>query len=119
MLFVFAGATLHLDELARYAWPALALVAARSIAKWLTSFLAGAASRRPLRQAAATGLLLLPMAGLAIGLVQTSEQLFPQMTGPVAALVLAAVAVFEFLGPPVVGWALRFAGEAATDVETA
>ena len=33
-----------------------------------------------------------------------------------APLVLAAVAVFEFLGPPLVGWALRFAGETETQI---
>ena len=85
---------------------------ARSLAKWLGAFVGGAAFRRPVRQAASTGLLLLPMAGLAIGLVQTSERLFPVAAAPVTALVLAAVAVFEFLGPPIVGWALRFTGEA-------
>ena len=56
------------------------------------------------------------MAGLAIGLVQTSELLFPAAAAPVTALVLAPVAVFEFLGPPLVGWALRFVGEAEESI---
>lgn len=119
VLFVFAGANLHLGELAHYGWTALALVGARSLSKWLGVFLGGAAFRIPVRQAAASGLLLLPMAGLAIGLVQTSERLFPVAAAPVTALVLAAVAVFEFLGPPLVGWALRFAGETGAKEENA
>ena len=117
VLFVFAGANLHVGELVQYVWAALALVGARSLAKWLGAFLGAAAFRRPARQAAATGLLLLPMAGLAIGLVQISERLFPFAAAPVTALVMATVAVFEFLGPPLVVWALRFAGEAEADAE--
>ena len=111
VLFVFAGANLHIAELVHYGWTALALVGARSLSKWLGAFAGGAAFGIPLRHAAASGLALLPMAGLAIGLVQTSERLFPGAAAPVTALVLAAVAVFEFPGPPLVGWALRFAGE--------
>lgn len=118
VLFVFAGANLHMGELLHYWWMALALVTARSLAKWLGAFVGGVAFRRPIRQAASTGLLLMPMAGLAIGLVQTSERLFPAAAAPVTALVLAAVAIFEFMGPPLVAWALRVAGEAEAGVKS-
>ncbi|MBE0627426.1 MAG: cation:proton antiporter [Burkholderiales bacterium] len=118
VLFVFAGANMHLRELLHYGWVALALVAARSLAKWSGAFIGGVAFRRPLRQAASTGLLLMPMAGLAIGLVQTSERLFPAAAAPITALVLAAVAVFEFMGPPLVGWALRLVDEAEKEVSS-
>lgn len=118
VLFVFAGASLHLRELMQYGWTALAVVGARSLAKGLGAFIGGIAFRQPVRQAASMGLLLMPMAGLAIGLVQTSERLFPVAAAPVTALVLAAVAVFEFLGPPIVGWAFRLAGEAGCAKES-
>lgn len=118
VLFVFAGANMHLRELLHYGWIALAVVAARSLAKWLGAFAGGIAFHLPARQAASTGLLLMPMAGLAIGLVQTSERLFPAAAAPVTALVLAAVAIFEFLGPPLVGWALRAAGETGLQQQT-
>lgn len=118
VLFVFAGASLHVGELLHYGWTALAVVAVRSLAKWLGAFAGGVAFRLPLRQSAGTGLLLMPMAGLAIGLVQTSEQLFPAAAAPIAALVLGAVAVFEFLGPPLVAWALRLVGEAEAEGST-
>jgi Kef-type K+ transport system membrane component KefB len=117
VLFVFAGANVHLRELAHYGWAALAVVGARSLAKWLGAFVGGTVFRHPLRRAASTGFLLMPMAGLAIGLVQTSERLFPAAAAPVAALVLAAVAVFEFIGPPLVGWAFRMAGETGIEGE--
>jgi Kef-type K+ transport system membrane component KefB len=117
VLFVFAGANMHLRELLHYGWLVLAVVVARSLAKWLGAFAGGMVFRHPIKRAASTGLLLLPMAGLAIGLVHTSERLFPGAAAPVTALVLAAVAVFEFMGPPLVGWALRAVSETATETE--
>ena len=48
----------------------------------------------------------------AIGLVQTTSQLMPELGGRVAAITLAAVAVFETVGPPIAAWALRFSGDA-------
>jgi hypothetical protein len=52
------------------------------------------------------------MAGLAIGLVQTTSQLMPELGGRVAAITLAAVALFETIGPPIAAWALRYSGDA-------
>jgi len=52
------------------------------------------------------------MAGLAIGLVQTTGQPVPELGARVSAIVLAAVALFETVGPPISAFALRSAGEA-------
>lgn len=112
VLFVFAGANLHVPELVQYAPAAVALVIARGLSKWFGVFIAAKAFRLPTRQATSTGLLLLPMAGLAIGLVQTTDQLFPQEFATVSALVLGAVAIFETVGPPIAAWAFRYSGEA-------
>lgn len=112
LLFVFAGANLHLHELLQYGPVALAFVVVRSLAKLLAVQACGAAFRLPQRRAFSSGLLLIPMAGLAIGLVQTVERLMPGLGGQVAAIVLAAVAVFETLGPPLAAFALRLCGEA-------
>ena len=64
------------------------------------------------KQALSTGLLLVPMAGLAIGLVQTTSGLTPVTGAQVSALVLTAVAVFETIGPPIAAMALRLSGDA-------
>lgn len=111
VLFVFAGANLHIHELMQYAPAAVALVLVRGFSKWMGVFVAAKAFRLPSRQAVSTGLLLVPMAGLAIGLVQTANRLFPQELGPVSALVLGAVAIFETIGPPMVAWAFKYSGE--------
>lgn len=111
ILFVFAGANLHLHEALLYAPIALAFVAVRVLAKMGTVALCGSAFRVPMRQSLASGMLLIPMAGLAIGLVQTTTRLAPELGARVSAIVLAAVVVFETIGPPIAAFALRLAGE--------
>lgn len=112
ILFVFAGANLHLHEAFQYAPIALAFVGARIVAKLGAVYGFGLAFGVPQRQSLASGLLLIPMAGLAIGLVQTTTQLAPELGARVSAIVLAAVAVFETIGPPIAAFALKMAGEA-------
>jgi len=110
-LFVFAGANLHVHELVKYAPMAFALVAIRSLAKWGGVYATGTACRLPAEQSRSIGLLLIPMAGLAIGLVNTTQNLFPDAAAMVSAIVLAAVAIFETIGPPIAAYAFRMAGE--------
>lgn len=118
VLFVFAGAGLHLSELIQFAPAVVALVLVRSLAKVVGATVMPRAFGKPLRTGASTGLLLIPMAGLAIGLVQTSNGLFPEQAPTIAAIILGAVTVFETLGPPIAAFAFRFAGEAgALDAE--
>ena len=112
-LFVYAGANLHLAEMVQYAPAALVLVLVldRSLAKWLgvgfTARLLGASNR----QAATTGLLLVPMAGLANGLADTTLSLFQLQGAVVCSVILAAVAVLETVGPPISAKALRWSGD--------
>ncbi|MEW6165426.1 MAG: cation:proton antiporter [Pseudomonadota bacterium] len=112
VLFVYAGAKIRLGDLPELAGIALALIAARGAAKWLTVFAMSRWQGSAPRPAAATGLLLLPMAGLAIGLAQTADTLFALQAAQLNVLILAAVAILETLGPPVAAWAFKFAGEA-------
>ncbi len=119
ILFVFAGANLHLKELLLYGPIALAFVAARALTKVGAVYGCGVLFGQTRQRSIAEGLMLVPMAGLAIGLVQTTNQLLPEMGARVAAIVLAAVAVFETIGPPLTAWAIRFSGEAGGAARTA
>jgi Kef-type K+ transport system membrane component KefB len=112
ILFVFAGANLHLSDVVAYAPVALALVAVRTLVKMGSVYGVGRGFGTERRSALAGGMLLVPMAGLAIGLVQTTTQLMPELGARIAAIVLAAVAVFETIGPPLAAFALRFCGDA-------
>lgn len=119
ILFVFAGATLHLRDMVTYAPLAAAFVLARTLAKTASVYGCGLVFGRPHRQSLAAGMLLVPMAGLAIGLVQTTSALMPELGARMSALVLAAVAVFETVGPPIAALALRLSGDAGRAIAPA
>jgi len=110
-LFVYAGANLHLDEMIKYAPAAGAFVLVRGLAKWGGVWGISRLQGLPMRQSATTGLLLIPMAGLAIGLVNTTMLLFPDQGVAVSSVVLTAVAVLETIGPPISVKALRLSGD--------
>ncbi|MEO5697210.1 MAG: cation:proton antiporter [Burkholderiaceae bacterium] len=112
ILFAYAGATLHVQDLIQYAGIAAAYVAVRVLAKSASIYICGRRFGYTKRQSVAVGLSLMPMAGLAIGLVHTTSGLLPEFGAKVSAIVLAAVAVFETIGPPIVAAALRMTGEA-------
>lgn len=110
-LFVYAGANLHLVEMVQFAPAAGAFVLARCVAKWTATSATGHLMGWPARTHLNVGLTLWPMAGMAIGLAHITVANFPLVGAEVASIVLAGVAVFETLGPPVVARALRWAGE--------
>ncbi|MCC7300122.1 MAG: cation:proton antiporter [Verrucomicrobia bacterium] len=111
VLFVFAGASLHLKELIAFAPAVLALAGVRCVAKIVGTVGTAAVFKAPIKPAVASGLLLIPMAGLAIGLVQVTNELFPQHAPVISAIVFGSVTVFETIGPPVAAFAFRYAGE--------
>jgi Kef-type K+ transport system membrane component KefB len=112
ILFAFAGANLHLRDLWLYAGTAISFVLVRSMVKAASIYGCGRAFGYTRRQSIGAGMLLLPMAGLAIGLVHTTTGLLPELGAQIAAVVLGAVAVFETIGPPIAAYALRLTGEA-------
>ena len=111
-LFVYAGANLHLKAMLAFAPAALVFVGARSIAKWVGVAATGAMVGWSRATNLNAGLVLLPMAGMAIGLANTTTAQFPYSGSVVASVVFAAVAIFETLGPPVVARALYWSGDA-------
>jgi len=117
VLFVFAGAGMHLHEMAAYAPMVLVFVVARTLCKVACVAATSKYFNRPARGGISSGLLLIPMAGLAIGLAQASGNLFPDHAAIVSAIVLGAVTVFETIGPPIAAFAFRFTGEAGQDTE--
>jgi Kef-type K+ transport system membrane component KefB len=112
VLFVSAGANLHLHDLITLAPVVILLVVTRSLAKVGGVVAVAAATREALNKAVARGMLLIPMAGMAIGLTRTTAELFPDQAARVAAIVLGAVAVFETIGPLLATYAFKLAGEA-------
>jgi len=111
VLFVYAGATLHLHELVEFGPFILLLVLVRVLAKVASVTATSSLHRLTTREGFASGLLLVPTAGLAIGLAQTASKLFPQYANTISAIVLGSVALFETLGPPIAKFAFDFCKE--------
>lgn len=113
VLFVYAGANLHLSELISSGALVLAVVAGRVLAKVFSVTLMSRCQKVPVRNGFSSGMLLIPMAGMAIGLTQTATQLFAAEASLIAIIVLGAVAIFETMGPPIAKAAFRFCQESA------
>jgi Kef-type K+ transport system membrane component KefB len=111
--FVLAGAELPLGLLPQIGVAGLAYVAMRSLGKITGAFVA----LRTLATSASLqrhlGWCILSSSSLAIGLTIQIRNQFPEFGEQVAAVVLAAVIVFEIVGPVLARTALVRAGEAA------
>lgn len=99
ILFVVAGAKLDVRDLAVAGVLPLLLFISRCLSK-----LAGVYALHPMtnhtpRDALALSLLLVPMAGMAIGLATTLQGVAPEIGGKLSAVVFAMVALFETIGP--------------------
>jgi Kef-type K+ transport system membrane component KefB len=112
VLFVMAGAKINIAELYDVAAIAVILVVVRSLAKAAGIYGAGAINKMDLKQSGAISMMLLPMAGMAIGLVTTTHRLAPEVSESLATIVFAMVAIFETIGPILVARALKMTGEA-------
>lgn len=111
LLFVVSGANLHIEHLGNVGLLALLFVFVRQAAKSAATYVAMRRAGMPARSASMLGLTLTPMAGLAIGLSQMTSDLYPQFGLELQALVLAAVAILETIGPIATEFALKRAGE--------
>ncbi|MES3040805.1 MAG: cation:proton antiporter [Pseudomonadota bacterium] len=118
VLFVYAGANLHVHELIASGALVLAVVGVRTLAKVLSVTMMSPVQNVSIRSGFSTGLLLIPMAGMAIGLTQTASNLFAAHASMISVIVLGAVALFETMGPPIAKMAFRLCGE-ATDMTSA
>lgn len=112
ILFVMAGAEIHLQALAEMGFAPLFLALARCAGIFAGIFIAARLTGADKAQTVPTTLLLIPMAGMAIGLVATTSNLVPEMGVRIADTVYAMVALFETVGPFAVTAAFRMAGEA-------
>lgn len=111
VFFVIAGANLHVGLLKSLGIVGVAYVVARGIGKYLGARVGGIATDFP--EPARRGLTYatLPHAGLAIGLVLSLEKQLPHIASTVSTVVLAAILVYELVGPFSTRFALLRSGE--------
>ena len=115
-LFVMAGAKINPSILLASGIVPLLLVIVRTSGKAAGIFLAAPYARLDTNHAAAASLLLLPMAGMAIGLAATLSHLAPDVGMQISAIIFAMVAIFETVGPFAATHAFIMTGEAGQDI---
>ena len=111
VLFVIAGANLHIHNLIEAGWVALLFVVVRMLSKLLPMMIMSKKLNLNRTQAYSLGLTLLPMASMAIGLVNTIRGISVEFASTLTAIILAAVAILETIGPIVTVMALKKANE--------
>ncbi len=111
LLFVIAGANLHVHALITVWWTALAFVGVRFVGKTLGLLILAPFSSLSFRQTSLLGLTLVPMAGMAIGLTDSLSSLYPVFSQELTAIVLGSVTILETVGPILTEFALKRAGE--------
>ncbi|MGA1845238.1 MAG: cation:proton antiporter [bacterium] len=109
--FTIAGASLNLGVLFQNWIPAVLFIVARGIGKVLGVYAGGLIVNAPKMVKKYLGFAMLPQAGVAIALVLAVQVEMPEIAKLITALVLAAVAANEVIGPLGTKFALIKAGE--------
>jgi Kef-type K+ transport system membrane component KefB len=110
-LFVLTGAYLEWKDLRLVGGAALVYVTARVAGKLLGILVFAPLTGLRVRKAALLGLVLTPMAAVAVVLVQTTSEIYPAFGAELGAIVLSAVVVLAVAGPIAAQFAFRLAGE--------
>lgn len=111
IFFVIAGANLHIGLLKTLGLIGVAYVVARAIGKALGAKLGTRGTDLPASAKQNLRLAMLSHAGLAIGLVLSLEKRLPDIAPMVSTVVLAAILVYELIGPVSARLALMKSGE--------
>jgi len=109
--FVLSGASLHLGSLAHLGVLGLVYLISRPIGKAVGARLAAARFQAEPAVTKYLGVTLLPQAGVAIGMVLTLSETYPELGQAIGAVVLSSVIIYEGIGPFLTRLALGRAGE--------
>ncbi len=116
--FTLAGAHLRLSLLPSVGMVGVLYILSRFAGKWLGTFLSGLACGAPPVFRNLAGFTLLPQAGIALGLIILiqEEPCCSTISPTITAIIVAAVAVHEIIGPVMTGITLKVAREAGKDL---
>jgi len=99
LFFIFAGSSLTLDAIEQGGLLCLAYFSLRVLGRLGGGVMAGLPAWVDSRQAAWTGGALLPQGGVAMALAFIAAESYPEHGEKLGAVVVAAVFIFELLGP--------------------
>jgi Kef-type K+ transport system membrane component KefB len=111
VFFAAAGASLQLDALATLGWIALAVSALRMALIWIGTWLGERYARLPDAPRGSVWMGLVSQAGVTLGLTLIIASEFPTWGTTMQTLVVALIALHQFIGPVLFRTALARAGE--------
>lgn len=114
MLFVIVGASWTPQSLVLGGAAALLLLVARAAAKAVAVFALARWSGTTTRQSVGLSLALTPVSGTALVLLAELQLSHPSVAAQVSPIIFSAIAIMEIVGPVVLQWGLRHAGEVHT-----
>lgn len=111
LFFVLSGAELDLAVVPTVGLVGILYLVARSLGKYLGSFLGASIVKASPNIRKYLGITLLPQAGVAIGMAQVALTALPAYGTKIQAVVLSATLIYELIGPVLTKMALTAAGE--------
>ena len=111
LFFVISGAELDLAAIPAVGLLGVIYIVARSLGKYLGTYLGAGLTHADENVKKYLGLALLPQAGVAIGMAQMCAAALPRYAGRITTVVLCATLVYELAGPLITKLALTKAGE--------
>jgi Trk K+ transport system NAD-binding subunit/Kef-type K+ transport system membrane component KefB len=118
VFFTLVGLSLELDVLAQVWGIALILLVVRIVGIYFGCFFGSMMAGDGVRQKAILGMTFITQAGVSVGLAKEVGVEFPAWGNEFATLAIAVVVLNQCIGPPLLKWAIRTAGEAHTRAET-
>jgi Kef-type K+ transport system membrane component KefB len=111
MLFVIVGSAWSPKVLVAGGFAALALMAARFLAKAVSIVALAPAAKSSWRQGLALAITMTPLSGTALVMLSELMRAEPELAAGAVPIIRASIAVLELIGPIAVQFALRLAGE--------
>lgn len=111
-LFVYSGAELDPSLLPQMGMIGIAFILARSVGKIVGTYAGASILGMAPSVKKYCGIALIPMAGMAIGLTDTTIRYYPEIGYQLNVVILSAIFVFETIGPLLTEYSILKAGEA-------
>lgn len=111
MFFVLSGAQLQLSIIPTIGVMGIIYIIFRVIGKLSGAYTGAKIMKAPDNVRKYLGPMLIPQAGVAIGLTKVAERVLPTHAGEITAVILVGTLVYEFIGPIATKIALEKAGE--------
>jgi Kef-type K+ transport system membrane component KefB len=111
MLFVIVGSAWSPKILVAGGFAALALLAARFVAKTIAIVALAPMAKASWRQGLALSITMTPLSATALVMLSELMRAEPELAASAVPIILASIAVLELIGPIAVQFALRLAGE--------